>query len=150
MWIKDLQTGTVREYGKNCHDSLRISGDGRTLTYYNLQCGDGSGYGDFRFVVDPEGHTPDEDETLIKYWADAYFNIGGWNVPKWTKYDDDDPKTWPEDGGWYIWQHKRGGTKILRWKQDAENHFYPDPYMWDVKDMVAWMPMPEPYREAEK
>lgn len=69
---------------------------------------------------------------------------------KWTKYDDDDPKTWPEDGYWYIWQHKSGALNILRWKQDAQNHFYPDPYMWDIEDVVAYMPLPERYKEAEK
>lgn len=42
----------------------------------------------------------------------------------WIKYDDGDPKTWPEDGSWVLWQHKRGGMKVLRWKQDAQNHFY--------------------------
>ena len=68
---------------------------------------------------------------------------------QWVKYDDDDSRTWPEDGGWYIWQHKRGGMKIFRWKQDAQNHFYPDPYMWDTKDMIAWRPLPDPYKEVD-
>ena len=78
MYIKDLQTGKVRLYGSNCHDSLRISEDGRTLSYENLQNGDGSKYGDYRFVTDEQGKIPSEDETYIKYGADAYFNIGGW------------------------------------------------------------------------
>ena len=77
MYIKDLETGTVRKYGSDRHDSLRISDDGRVLSYYNLQNGDGSQWGDYRFC-DDEGHTPEEDETLVKYGADAYFNIGGW------------------------------------------------------------------------
>lgn len=77
MYIKDLHTGLVRKYGTNRHDSLRISNDGRFLTYENLQCGDGSRYGDYRFVVDEEGHIPKEDEVLAEYGADAYFNIGG-------------------------------------------------------------------------
>ena len=37
MLIKDMQTGSIHEYGTNCHDSLRISDDGKTLSYYNLQ-----------------------------------------------------------------------------------------------------------------
>lgn len=86
-YIKDMVSGNVREYGSNCHDSLRISDDGTYLTYENLQCGDGSIAGDKEhsgFVFcDEEGHTPDEDETLIRHGADAYFNIGGWNVPVW-------------------------------------------------------------------
>ena len=52
MWIKDMLTGEVRKYGRNHHDSLRISDDGRYLVYENLQNGDGSEYGDYRFVVD--------------------------------------------------------------------------------------------------
>lgn len=48
---------------------------------------------------------------------------------KWNKYDDEDPNTWPKDGSWGLWQHKNGGMNILRWKQDAQNHFYPNPCM---------------------
>lgn len=79
MYIKDMQTGKIRLYGSDPHDSLMISDDGRSLTYYNLQCGEGSKYGDFRFVTDEEGHIPSEDETVMKYGADTYFNIGGFN-----------------------------------------------------------------------
>ena len=28
MYIKDLQSGEIRKYGTNCHDSLRITDDG--------------------------------------------------------------------------------------------------------------------------
>jgi hypothetical protein len=75
-------------------------------------------------------------------------NEGGMKMERsgWNKYDDHDPKTWPEDGSWVLWQHKRGGMKVLRWKQDAQNHFYPDPDMWNIEDVVAWMPLPEPYK----
>ena len=82
MYIKDLQTGKIRLYGTNPHDSLRISGDGRTLSYENLQNGDGSRYGDYRFVTDEEGNIPEEDVVCIRYGGDAYFNIGGWEGGK--------------------------------------------------------------------
>lgn len=82
-YIKDLRTGNIRPYGSNHHDSLLISQDGTYLTYEHLQCGDGSIAGDKEnsgFVFcDDEGHTPEEDETLCRYGADAYFNIGGWD-----------------------------------------------------------------------
>lgn len=78
MKIKDLQTGEVHEYGTNCHDSLYVSQDGRTLTYYNLQNGDGSGVGDYRFVCDDE-KVPAESETADAIHCEVYFNIGGWN-----------------------------------------------------------------------
>lgn len=77
MWIKDLEGGRVRRYGTNHHDSLRISSDGRTLSYENLQNGDGSKHGDYRFVTDEQGHIPSEDMDYVKHGADAYFNIGG-------------------------------------------------------------------------
>jgi hypothetical protein len=78
-YIKDmgLKSGAViRPYGSSRHDSLRISPDGRTLSYENLQNGDGSKYGCYRFC-DEEGRTPEEDPDLVKHGADAYFNIGG-------------------------------------------------------------------------
>ena len=83
MYIKDKQTGKVRKYGASHHDSLRISNDGTYLTYENLQCGDGSIAGvkehsGFLFC-DEEGKTPEEDEVLCRYGADAYFDIGGWS-----------------------------------------------------------------------
>ena len=73
MFIKDLETGKVRRYGTNPHDSLVISDDGRTLSYYNLQNGDGSGHGNYVFC-DDEGKTPAE----IDIPDNIYFNIGGW------------------------------------------------------------------------
>ena len=76
MYIKDLQTGEVRMYGTNHHDSLKVSNDGRTLSYYNLQNGDGSAYGDYRFT-DEKGQTPEEDKEMAQYGAENYFNIGG-------------------------------------------------------------------------
>ena len=77
MFIKDLETGKVRRYGTDPHDSLVISEDGRTLAYYNLQNGDGSRYGSYVFC-DDEGKTPKEIDVHIEHGADIYFNIGGW------------------------------------------------------------------------
>jgi len=76
MYIKDLQGGEVRKYGSNHHDALRVSPDGTILSYENLQNGDGSRFGDYRFC-DEDGLIPEEDEVLVKHGADAYFNIGG-------------------------------------------------------------------------
>ena len=76
MYIKDLQSGEVRKYGSNHHDALRVSQDGTILSYENLQNGDGSRFGDYRFC-DEDGLIPEEDVVLVKHGADAYFNIGG-------------------------------------------------------------------------
>ena len=86
MLIKDLETGIVREYGKDCHDSLAISPDGRTLSYYNLQCGEGSRYGCFRFVME-DGKVPDDSQTPDAMYAECYFNIGGFPSVKQIKAD---------------------------------------------------------------
>ena len=78
MYIKDLGLNPpeIRPYGSNHHDALRISLDGRMLSYENLQNGEGSKYGCYRFC-DAEGKTPKEDPDFVIYGADAYFNIGG-------------------------------------------------------------------------
>lgn len=75
MKIKDLQSGNIFEYG-GCHDSLAISQDGRTLSYYNLQNGDGSKYGDYRFVME-DGEVPADSKTPDAIHAECYFDIGG-------------------------------------------------------------------------
>lgn len=78
MKILDLQTGEIHEYGTNGHDSLAVSQDGRTLSYYNLQCGDGSKFGDYRFVCDDD-KVPEESQTADALHCEVYFNIGGWS-----------------------------------------------------------------------
>lgn len=81
MYIKDLLNGSVRKYGSDHHDSLTISGDGRRLTYYNLQNGDGSCVGNYVFC-DEDGLTPDEAAEkykCVEYATDSYFNIGGFS-----------------------------------------------------------------------
>lgn len=78
MYIKDLETGKIRRYGTNPHDSLVISNDGRTLAYYNLQNGDGSRYGGYVFC-DEEGKIPAEIDFHINHGDNVYFNIGGDN-----------------------------------------------------------------------
>ena len=76
MYIKDLTTGSIREYGKDQHDSLMISHDGKFLQYYNLHNGEDSYMGNYRFVTE-DGVVPKDDEVLEKHGANAYFNIGG-------------------------------------------------------------------------
>lgn len=84
MLIKDLQSNSVFEYG-GCHDSLSISEDGRTLSYYNLQNGDDSEYGDYRFVME-DGKIPAESETADAIYGCSYFDVGGrFNAEKYYK-----------------------------------------------------------------
>lgn len=71
LYIQDVVSGGVFEYGGNCHDRLIISEDGRSLTYYNLQNGDGSCVGDYRFYYEkPEDETDfdaDEWARIVKH-----------------------------------------------------------------------------------
>ena len=71
LYIQDVVSGRVFEYGGNCHDRLLISEDGRSLTYYNLQNGDGSCVGDYRFYYEkPEDETDfdaDEWARMVKH-----------------------------------------------------------------------------------
>lgn len=75
IYIKDMQSGQVREYGKNCHDSLHLSLDGRTLAYENLQNGDGSRFGDYRICDNPKGILPEDIESPESVYT--YVDIGG-------------------------------------------------------------------------
>lgn len=72
IYIKDLQSGRVFEYGKNCHDRLVISEDGRSLHYENLQNGDGSCCGDYRFYYEKPKIETEMDkmhEWDLDHWA---------------------------------------------------------------------------------
>ncbi len=100
IWIRDNTNGKVFEYGKNWHDSLLISEDGRYLTYYNLQNGDGSEFGSlekkvgYSFVVDGLPLTPNElsERTgCIEHATDSYANIGGFKCD--CKCKKDNPET---------------------------------------------------------
>ena len=53
----------------------------------------------------------------------------------------------PEDGTWNIWQSKTGVISIERYKEDAYDHFYPSGRFFSLEDAVAWMPLPERYKE---
>lgn len=80
MYIKDMISGKVRKYGTSEHDSLRVSPCGRYLTYENLQNGDGSLVGDYRFCSE-DGTVPEDAETPEEA-VGTYFNIGGFDEAK--------------------------------------------------------------------
>lgn len=56
----------------------------------------------------------------------------------------------PEDGTWNIWQSKTGALSIERYKEDAYDHFYPSGRFFELKDAVAWMPLPERYKKESE
>lgn len=72
IFIQDLESGRVFEYGKNCHDRLVISEDGRSLHYANLQNGDGSEFSNYRFYYEKpliETEMDKAHEFEIDYYA---------------------------------------------------------------------------------
>ena len=110
MLIKDLQSNRVFEYG-GCHDSLSISEDGRTLSYYNLQNGDGSNYGDYRFVME-DGKIPAESETADAIYGCSYFDVGGrFNAEKYYKMGAKDFAEWLANGNTFI---RRIGSEEMK------------------------------------
>ena len=78
LYIKDLQYGTVHEYGTDSHDSLILRKDG-AVEYYNLQTGDGSGeHGSYRFCK-----ADGSDPRNVSNWQELPFlNIGGDREPE--------------------------------------------------------------------
>lgn len=54
----------------------------------------------------------------------------------------------PEDGTWNIFTDGES-ISVERYKYDAIDHFFPEGRWFTVEDVVAWMPLPEPYG-AEK
>lgn len=56
----------------------------------------------------------------------------------------------PEDGTWNIWQGKTGAISVERYKEDAYKHFCPSGRFFQFEDAVAWMPLPERYKESEE
>lgn len=97
LYIKDLATGDYREYGSDQHDSLVSFDDGKTLEYYNLQNGDGSGeHGLYRFC--------DEDGSLLHV-----NDIGGEiaNI-----------------GGFYNQEDVFGGSRIEKTTEEERKYMY--------------------------
>lgn len=75
LFIKDLQGGEVHEYGTNQHDSLILQPDG-TLSYFNLQTGDGSGeHGSYQFCR--EDGTDPRDKSKSDWQEEPFVDIGG-------------------------------------------------------------------------
>ena len=66
LFIKDRETGVVHEYGTNPHDSLIVHSDG-SLSYYNLQTGEGTMFGAYCFC-DKNGNDP-MDKAIKTHWA---------------------------------------------------------------------------------
>ena len=53
----------------------------------------------------------------------------------------------PEDGTWNIFTDGKN-ISVERYKADAIDHFFPNGRWFQLKDVIAWMPLPEAYKEG--
>lgn len=150
MKIRDNETGEVFEYGINIHHALKISENGGCLTFENLQNGDGSlqsGDGGYSFVLD-DGKTPKESISPDAVNGVTYANIGGFHGDNtkndgWISVED----RLPEKDGFYI--ATIDGEIIGEDDPVVGLAEYDRGYWYDDEDytrVIAWRPLPEPYR----
>ncbi len=70
-----------------------------------------------------------------------------WHPLKW---EDEETKCkildYPYDGKWVIVTDGKN-ISVERIKIDAIDHFYPAGRWFELEDVVAWMPLPEPYQK---
>lgn len=153
MKIRDNKTGEVFEYGTNGHHALRISRNGGCLMFENLQNGDGSlesGGGGYSFVLD-DGKTPEESDSPDAINYAAYANIGGFhrdntNDDGWIPVDERMPtkEECENDNNEFLVQTDTGERFSCEYDPLANGFDNP---LWRCNvPVVAWMPLPEPYR----
>ncbi len=51
----------------------------------------------------------------------------------------------PRDGSWNIFTDGKN-ISVERYKADAIDHFFPNGRWFELEDVIAWMPLPEPYK----
>lgn len=69
----------------------------------------------------------------------------GLNVCRWIPITE----RLPEDGTWNIFTDGKR-VSIERYKMDIIDHFFPAGRFFELENAVAWMPLPEPYKEVEE
>lgn len=94
-------------------------------------------------VVQHYGITVERDELIraLRYDREQYdrgYEDGIANVPRWIPLSE----ALPEDGTWNLFTDGRR-ISLERYKQDAEDHFYPAGRYFDLTEAVAWMELPK-------
>ena len=55
----------------------------------------------------------------------------------------------PRDGTWNIFTDGKN-ISVKRYEADAIDHFFPNGRWFQLEDVIAWMPLPEPYKPNKK
>ena len=86
--------------------------------------------------------------TILNAFKSADRPMGEW-IP--LEYIDGMATNFPyeRDGEWVIVTDGKC-ISVERIKKDAYDHFYPNGRWFELEDVVAWMPLPKPYRMGEK
>ena len=63
--------------------------------------------------------------------------------PKWIPVSE----RMPSDGTWNIFTDGKN-ISVERYKADAIDHFFPNGRWFQLEDVIAWMPLPEAYKEG--
>lgn len=170
--IRDNETGEIFEYGTNIHHALRISKNGGCLTFENLQNGDGSsksGDGGYSFVLN-DGKTPEESSSPDSMYGATYANIGGFhehlsreNAPEITRSSRDNDgwipveERLPEEEVSVLVQWEKYDKYLnvtltyldVMWLDDAEEKVFETINGVPNGKVIAWRPLPEPYRPEQ-
>lgn len=86
------------------------------------------------------------DDTL-----DKYFSLMGRTMWRPLSHIDAGLGTdfpYERDGEWVIVTDGKT-ISVERIKKDCYDHFYPNGRWFELEDVVAWMPLPEPYKDGD-
>ena len=61
--------------------------------------------------------------------------------PKWIPVSE----RLPEDGTWNLFTDGKN-VSVERYKSDAIDHFFPEGRWFSFENVIAWMPLPKPYK----
>lgn len=66
------------------------------------------------------------------------------NMTKWIPINE----KLPEDGNWGLFTDGKN-MSVERYKSDAIDHFFPEGRWFSFDEVIAWRPLPEPYKNDE-
>jgi len=93
-----------------------------------------------------------ENDNRCSAWSCEYINraeaIEMWKASKWTPLHFDGMSTdfpYERDGEWVL-VTDGDNISVERIKKDAYDHFLPSGRWFEIDDVIAWMPLPAPWK----